>query len=548
MRRFAGLALFFFTTLPAFGYWIRDCRTDTVWSGSTQMVVDMNPGTADTIDMLFGFGHRNRYMAVYKDALYFQGRNPQAGAELFRIKQSDGLPAQVADFATGSASSFPHSFAVFKDSLYFAATTPETGEELFRVGETTGLAVETIPGPKGAEISSLTVYNNALYFLRTTDAGTRLWRYDGTTAEQVDLSSGSIDDSNLKASPLVVFKGKLYLVKWSSPSPFYKLWEYNGSSMSLFKTLTTADDVTGRDFNLGVYKGHLYFGVVTKKDDVFYQDELWRSDGATAPVKIFTFPGNASSYSQPTDFIVYKDNLYFSARSSLWRSDGTSVEELGDLPDGPRAMSHFPSANRLFLSAFEGDWTNREPYIFNGLTATRMKNIMPDDAEANAGSFPSFALESNGALYFYAEDETHGRELWRTKSSERVTLKCDIVVAPIWDDWRQWPIDRREVIVATWAIGPNGRRLISRESVTVTPEQEARLTVLELNTERQATPDAFALATVVFDRETGKVLDSGYDLVGTPSGRQRQTLERTAATTVKRNSMREVMAETIQRE
>lgn len=552
--RIAALVLsLLFTTTPAFAYWIRDCKTDVIWSGQTKLVVDMNPGTGSTVDMLYGFGHRNEYMAEFQGKLYFQGRNPNAGSELFLIKP-DGLPHQVADLATGSASSSPHSFVVFQDALFFAAATAASGEELVRYNDSSTKTFETVPGPEGADLSALTVYGDAIYFLRTANGKQQLWRFNGTAAEPVNAvngAAGSIEDSSVLAAPLVVFKGKLYFVRDTPLPENYELWSYDGTSAVKVKALTPGNNGTSRDFNLGVYKGHLYFGVVALADDLFDQDQLWRYDGQSAPVKLFSVPGNASSGSQPAEFVVYKDALYFTAGPGFWRYDGTSVEQIDDasgFPSQLRALSRFESANLLFLRGYYGNWTDSEPFIYDGVGITQVKEIKDDDAEGNPGSFPSYGLDVDGEFYFFAEDETHGRELWRTESSERITLKCDIVVAPIWDDWRRWPIERRDVIVATWAIGPNGRRLISREAVTVTPRQEARVSVLELNTRRQTTPEAFALATVVFDRETGRVLDSGYDVVGSAGARRRVQLERAAAGIVKGAAMREAMAERIQRE
>jgi ELWxxDGT repeat protein len=521
-----------------------------VWTGQTKLVVDMNSGTADAIDALFGFGHRNEFMAEYKGTLFFQGSNSSAGSELFRL-EPDGLPIQVADLATGSASSWPHSFAVLQDVLYFAATR-DGGERVIRYDGTSVQTVSAVPAAEGAKITALTAFGNAVYFVRTANDKTQLWRTNGTSAEAVNAvnsTAGTIDTSDLMASPLVPFKGKLYFVKKTSVPERYELWSYDGASEAKkIRGLTVADDVTERGFDLGVYKSHLYFGRVVPKDDLFHQDELWRYDGVNPPTKVFAFSGNASSYSQPADYVVYQDKLHFTSGSGFWSFDGVSVEELdtalGYVPSGIQSVSPFPSASRLFLSGFYGDWTDAEPYVYDGTSATLAKEIMPDEATPNAGSFPTFGVDVNGQFYFFAEDQEHGRELWRITKSERVLLKCDIVVAPVWDDWRRWPVDRRDVIVTTWEIRPDGRRLISREALTVSRRQELRVPVLERDTRRQDAP--FALATVVFDRQTGEVLDSGYDIVGSPDARLRRTLERGAAGLVRRGTMREAMAERVQ--
>jgi len=175
---------------------------------------------------------------------------------------------------------------------------------------------------------------------------------------------------------------------------------------------------------------------------------------------------------------------------------------------------------------------------------------MVDDAIENyPGSFPTYAVQAGGQLYFFAKDEPHGRELWRVAVTTFPYLDCDIVVAPIWEKWWEWGVDRREVVVATWMLEPGtAARLVSRELVPMTRGKEARLPVVEIDTRQRDLSTGFALASLVFDRATGDVLDRGFDIIGIPAARSRTSLERAADELLGRRSLKETLAEPVRPE
>jgi len=532
--------LFLVATTPARAHWSQRCLAEM---RQTARVADLNPGTADTAKISFGFSRRDEFMAAYQGALYFQGNEGHTGSELWRVSKGSA-PSQVVNLAPGSQNSTPHAFVVFQNSLYFAASTPATGEELYRYdGQSVTLAGETVPGATGAEILSTVVYGDAIYFTRQATSGFDVWRFDGATAEPVtaiNSISGPVLDSVRSASPFAVFDGKLYFV---DGPPSYRLFAFDGSTVSFIKALAVGNLATAYDMNLTVFQDELYFSVVALKETPFAQDELWRYDGKKPPAPVFVFPGNANSFSQPNDYAEYKGRLYFRS-DGWWRYDGVAVKQVtGQLPSSIGQTSRFNSADRLFFSGFFGNFEDKEPYLFDGTTATLIKNIMPQDASAGPGSLPSRAVEVNGELYFYAVDDTHGRELWRTSVATRVIqhMKCEIVLAPIQEEVERWPPPLRELVVATWMVGERDRRLISREVVTVAPDRQIRVRGLEVK-------EGFVLATVAFDRKTGRIVDSGFDVVGRLDARVRRSLERTAAGLVKRSTLREVMSESIERQ
>lgn len=537
---------------PAGAYWFKHCSYGTHWSGQTAMVADVNPGPADAVHTVFGFSARQELLAVYDGSLYFQADDGQSGAELWRA--SAGTATQVAEIAPGPTGSSPHAFAVFQGQLYFAATTPSTGEELFRFdGSSASLAAETHPGNEGGEIFGLTVFDGALYFSVPND-GEQVWRFDGTTAEPVTAINAApgrvVAFGHRPARAFVPFGGKLYYVR-STPLPeHYELWVYDGAKASMLKALTHGNDIVSYVFDLVVYQGALYFGVVAPVPSSTWQDqdELWRYTGQGAPVKVATF-GSAATGTQPGYFQVYQGKLYFEVGSTLHRYDGSVVEDLSavvpGLPDFPKNLSLYPSADRLFFSGSASDWTGNEPHLFDGSGAHLLKDIMPSSASSYPGSFPTYAEEADG-LYFFAEDEAHGRELWRTSGQAIPVLDCYIVVAAVWDNWLEWPMDRRNVVVATWYLAPGEEeRLVSRETAVVTPGEPWRTQVLSLETRRRELPEGFALATAVFDRRTGRRVDQGFEVVGAPEPRARTRMEAAAERLLRDRSLREVASERV---
>lgn len=327
----------------------------------------------------------------------------------------------------------------------------------------------------------------------------------------------------------------------------FQLWAYDGSGVVKIKTLTEPNDIVEYSFDLGVYQGSLYFGVVAGPS-LSRKDELWKYAGTGAPTKVATL-GDAFSFSQPGDFTVFKNKLYFGSGNGFFRADGSTVTNLGSGAGGPpysaENLGPFSKVDRLFLTGFYDAWTSVEPYLYDGTLTTLLRDIMPNDAEPYSGSFPTSAVESGDDLYFFAEDVAHGRELWRVTGESLPMFECDIVVAPIWEDKRLWWIRDPEVVVTTWLVVPGARpRLISREVVTASRTKEIRLRVLSVDTRRQPLPEGFALATLVFNRETGAILDRGFDVVGSPSARTKDELK-WAWEGVAKRTLKDTMAETV---
>lgn len=185
--------------------------------------------------------------------------------------------------------------------------------------------------------------------------------------------------------------------------------------------------------NFIVYKNSLYFSATIPA----YGRELWKFDGTNVNLVSNinnTVTGTIGNDSTPAGFVIYSNLLYFSAfeptnGDELYRYDCTNVVRITDI--NPGSGNSFPQqltvmSNELFFSANSGaSKPNYELWKYNGTTASLVANIHTDSGGSDFSSYPSGITLFNGALYFMADDGTHGYELWKA-SSTGATLLADI--------------------------------------------------------------------------------------------------------------------------
>jgi ELWxxDGT repeat protein len=228
------------------------------------------------------------------DRLYFAGDGDDAGDELYR---TDGSQVTLAaDINSGNRSSDPRGFTAYEGALYFRAFTPNSGSELWTYDESGASLVEDINASSSTSItlssrpSGFTVYNNTLYFAAATGGegvpgdGVELWRYDGSTVQQVkDLNPGSdsgIPDQGPDFTVADLGSGRSLYFVGDDGSSGRELYRYDGSSVQRVTTINQS----GNSFYccsgtpLTLYDGALYFSATDGSDG----RELYRYDGTTA--------------------------------------------------------------------------------------------------------------------------------------------------------------------------------------------------------------------------------------------------------------------------
>ena len=179
-------------------------------------------------------------------------------------------------------------------------------------------------------------------------------------------------------------------------------------------------------------------------DDGIHGHELWVSDGS--PTGTFMVrnivPSSADdeeeSYGDPNDLVAVGDTLFFAVDDGvhgreLWKSNGTRsgtvlVKDIdtkgGYYAEGPAYLTAV--GDTLFFAADDGIH-GHELWTSNGTpTGTVMvKDIDKNDDRDDDDEYyigPSSLTEMNGKLYFSAEDEGRGEELWTSDGTPGGTV------------------------------------------------------------------------------------------------------------------------------
>jgi len=299
----------------------------------------------------------------------------------------------------------PEAFITFNDKVYFTADNGTNGREQWVTDGTsigTSLVKDINPGAVSSGINGFVIMGSKLYFTATTAShGSELWFTDGTTAGTLLVK----DINTKKASTLVSVTGP---TQGSSPK------------------------------GLTVWSNKLYFSA----DNGTNGNELWVSDGTAAGTTMIK-DINATGNSDPKCFSGYavkglvngvsvnKVYLAFAANDGvngeeLWRTDGTAAGTvlLKDLKAGSGGSSPTElvalttttglSDGTYYYSAIGGT-NGRELWEFKATTGAHRKiapAVAPNaDPLGKANNFPWVVM--NNAMYFYANYDSNGGELWK---------------------------------------------------------------------------------------------------------------------------------------
>ena len=169
-------------------------------------------------------------------------------------------------------------------------------------------------------------------------------------------------------------------------------------------------------------------------------------------------PGPDSS--NPVNLSFLGDTLYFWANTAvngyeLWKSDGTApgtvmLKDIQPGPDPSLPVYHGKAAvlnDALYFTA-NTDTHGTELWKTDGTEAgtVMVKDIYPEtDDWGNAySSWPHELTAVNGVLYFGAESAIYGKELWKSDGTEAGTVMVKDIY-PGTDDWgyaySSWPYD-----------------------------------------------------------------------------------------------------------
>lgn len=219
--------------------------------------------------------------------------------------------------------------------LYFTAYSAVAGRELWRSDGTTNgtfLLKDINPEPDWDGPSSLTPYNNQLYFVAKDGVSRKLWHTDGTTAG-TQLAAGNngvtFNDyyySYFQNIPFTIVGSTMYMTayKANTGAELYKYDVSNTAGIVLVKDLNPGSTSSSISFfNMKVIGTTIYFSVVNTDNS----STLWSTKGKTNNTKVIkSFGPNEYMY----NFTPYNDSLLFTKYDTaygyeLWKSNGTAA-------------------------------------------------------------------------------------------------------------------------------------------------------------------------------------------------------------------------------
>jgi len=365
------------------------------------------------------------WMTLFDGKLFFSADNGLIGTELWTTDGTEGNTVLFQDInRTGSSSGFPAQLKAIDGKLYFSAWnvnftepwvsdgTPGAGHTFmlknihsyhsnpknftgcngvvyfqassssgFGLWKTDGTAVGTRQVKAPVVPDPITAAGDTLFFIYNG-----LWMSDGTTGGTVEVSE-AFPGTLLGDDEMVELNGAL-LLTGSDGDSGAELWLFDpavGAGGLLVKDIHTgtksSNFASNNDHNFLEIDGVAFF-TAAAVDEIHPNPpwgagmELWRTDGTEDGTYLVRDIRPGEEWSEPQRFVNVNGILFFTAddgvhERELWRSDGTAEGTL------------------LVKDIYQGNWQGVDD--------------QPDDL-----------VEYRGELFFTADDNEHGRELWKS--------------------------------------------------------------------------------------------------------------------------------------
>lgn len=384
-----------------------------------KMVKDVNP----TDESLMGIGKRLFFVASgggHGNELWKSDGTP-AGTKMVKNIHPD----DCGEFGGGSD---PGGFTNVDGTLFFGATDCKHGAEIWRSdGTRSGTRRLTrIPNGNGESPGNLTNVDGRLFFSRSEYVAdpprlwfrSELWKSDGTRSG-TKLVYRSFWSQEHFVGGFRNLNGTL-LFTANARYRGHELWKSDGTRAG---TRVVKDINSGRGSSYPSSFRRLGRRLFFAADDGIHGSELWKSDGTrhgTKLVKDINRSYGGRGISRPEFLTNVDGRLFFSAYRSdtgreLWKSDGTRartklVRDIypGDISSGsdPRSLANI--GGKLFFEA-EDPTHGRELWKSDG---TRAGTKLVKDIDPGVDGFASEPTHFDGGVLFGAGEPSHGGELW----------------------------------------------------------------------------------------------------------------------------------------
>jgi ELWxxDGT repeat protein len=314
-----------------------------------------------------------------------------------------------------SFSSDPRNITVVGDQVYFMSVNRIYGRALWKTDGTeegTVLVKDVVPGADSYEEYNLIPAGEQLFF----KVNENLWVTDGTPESTIKIADGVQVAGHIN--------NMLLFSDWNGT----KLWSTDGTPEGTWQVAMPGCEAPPGI--LGEFNGELYLSAHTPDG----HEQLWKSDGTQEGTFLVThfpadkrYPGNLTAGRNALYFTVYK---YNTSLQELWKTDGTAIGtvQLTTLPQV--SIERSIVLDNLFI--FEGVNNGRSDlYRSDGTAGGTFILRVPAEGSASWTPRNLFLDSLNHQVYFSANTEANGTELWRTDGTVNGThMVKDLKVGP----------------------------------------------------------------------------------------------------------------------
>ncbi len=386
----------------------RELWTSNGTSGGTTLVKDLNPS---------GNGNPTSF-AHGDDALYFVASSGGSFSHIWKTDGSTAGTSAITGFTDTVEQVVAKSLISVGNNLFYEAVDRVVGFSQVVGNETSGemtVLKDLIDGPLNVSISRVVrASDGKLYFVAgdTLSTGRELYVSDGTVA-----GTNLVKDINTTGSSspteLVDANGTIYFAATTSTSG-RELWKSDGSTSgtTLVKDINSGAFSNSNPDTFATLGSLVFFNATSGGTPSFYQS------GGDAASTTIVQSSTGTTFVVARDPVAYSGFLYLGVGSQLWRTNGTAAGTTMIKDTGSGFVQFLTSAGGLIYFQGQDSTHGREVWISNGTSAGTM---MLADINTSTSPFNSSAPNAftavGSTVYFFANDGTHGVELWKTNGT-----------------------------------------------------------------------------------------------------------------------------------